>query len=76
MLAGDPFGNAQKTDILLGKILRLDVDFAEPYVVPADNPFDNEIWAYGLRNPWRISFDMATGDLYHRRCRAGRLGRD
>ncbi len=63
-LAGDPFGNAQKTDVLLGKILRLDVDSAEPYVVPADNPFGNEIWAYGLRNPWRISFDMATSDLF------------
>jgi len=63
-LAGDPFGNAQKANVLLGKILRLDVDSAEPYVVPADNPFQNEIWAYGLRNPWRISFDMATGDLF------------
>ena len=62
--AGDPFGNGQKTNTLLGKILRLDVDFAEPYAVPADNPFGNEIWAYGLRNPWRISFDQLTGDLY------------
>jgi glucose/arabinose dehydrogenase len=62
--AGDPFGNAQKTDVLLGKILRLDVDSAEPYAVPADNPFGNEVWAYGLRNPWRMSFDRATGDLY------------
>jgi glucose/arabinose dehydrogenase len=62
--AGDPSGNGQKTTTLLGKILRLDVDSAEPYVVPADNPFGNEIWAYGLRNPWRISFDSATGDLY------------
>jgi glucose/arabinose dehydrogenase len=62
--AGDPFGNAQKTDALLGKILRLDVDSAEPYAVPADNPFGNEIWTYGLRNPWRISFDRSTGDLY------------
>jgi glucose/arabinose dehydrogenase len=61
---GDPFGNAQKTDVLLGKILRLDIDSAEPYAVPADNPFGNEIWAYGLRNPWRISFDKQTGDLY------------
>ena len=61
---GDPFGNAQKTDNLLGKVLRLDVDSAEPYAVPADNPFGNEIWAYGLRNPWRISFDRLTGDLY------------
>jgi glucose/arabinose dehydrogenase len=62
--AGDPFGNAQKTDVLLGKILRLDVDSAEPYAVPSDNPFGNEVWAYGLRNPWRMSFDRATGDLY------------
>ncbi|MBN1450744.1 MAG: PQQ-dependent sugar dehydrogenase [Anaerolineales bacterium] len=62
--AGDPFGNAQKLDSLLGKVLRLDVDSAEPYVIPADNPFGNEIWAYGLRNPWRMSFDSLTGDLY------------
>jgi glucose/arabinose dehydrogenase len=61
---GDPFGNAQNTSVLLGKILRLDVDSAEPYAVPADNPFGNEIWHYGLRNPWRISFDRLTGDLY------------
>jgi glucose/arabinose dehydrogenase len=50
--------------VLLGKILRLDVDSAEPYAVPPDNPFGNELWHYGLRNPWRISFDRATGDLY------------
>jgi glucose/arabinose dehydrogenase len=62
--AGDPFGNAQKKDVLLGKILRLDVDSAEPYAVPSDNPFGNEVWAYGLRNPWRFSFDKLTGDLY------------
>ena len=61
---GDPFGNAQNTGVLLGKILRLDVDSAEPYTVPADNPFGNEIWHYGLRNPWRISFDKLTDDLY------------
>jgi len=61
---GDPFGNGQNTNVLLGKIIRLDVDSAEPYAVPADNPFGNEIWAYGLRNPWRISFDKSTGDLY------------
>jgi glucose/arabinose dehydrogenase len=61
---GDPNGNAQNTGVLLGKILRLDVDSAEPYAVPTDNPFGNEIWAYGLRNPWRLSFDKATGDLY------------
>ena len=57
-------GNGQKTNTLLGKILRLDVDSAEPYTIPVDNPFGNEIWHYGLRNPWRISFDALTGDLY------------
>lgn len=62
--AGDPQGNGQKLDTLLGKILRLDVDSAEPYAIPADNPFGNEIWAYGLRNPWRMSFDSLTGGLY------------
>ena len=62
--AGDPFGNGQKTDILLGKVLRIDVDSGESYAIPADNPFGNEIWDYGLRNPWRISFDALTGDLY------------
>lgn len=62
--AGDPMGNGQNTNTLLGKILRMDVDSAEPYVVPSDNPFGNEIWAYGLRNPWRLSFDKVTGDLY------------
>jgi glucose/arabinose dehydrogenase len=62
--AGDPNGNAQNLDSLLGKILRLDVDSTEPYAIPADNPFGDEIWAYGLRNPWRFSFDRSTGDLY------------
>jgi len=62
--AGDPFGNAQSVDTLLGKILRIDVDSVEPYAIPADNPFGNEIYYYGLRNPWRISFDQPTGDLY------------
>jgi glucose/arabinose dehydrogenase len=62
--AGDPQGNAQNLDTFLGKILRLDVDTAEPYAIPAENPFGNEIWAYGLRNPWRLSFDSQTGDLY------------
>jgi glucose/arabinose dehydrogenase len=61
---GDPFGNGQKTDTLLGKILRLDVNSGDTYSIPADNPFGNEIWAYGLRNPWRFSFDPATQDLY------------
>jgi glucose/arabinose dehydrogenase len=62
--AGDPRGNGQSLDTLLGKILRLDVDSAQPYGIPADNPFGNEIWAYGLRNPWRLSFDKLTSDLY------------
>jgi len=62
--AGDPQGNGQRLDTLLGKILRLDVDSAEPYAIPPDNPFGNEIWAYGLRNPWRMSFDSQTGDFY------------
>ncbi len=66
---GDPFGNGQSLTTFLGKILRIDVDSGDPYVVPIDNPFmtgnvAHEIWAYGLRNPWRISFDSANGDLY------------
>lgn len=67
--ANDPQGNAQSLNTHLGKLLRVDVDGGEPYVIPADNPFAGggglpEIWAYGLRNPWRFSFDRATGDLY------------
>jgi glucose/arabinose dehydrogenase len=66
---GDPQGNGQSLDTLLGKILRIDVNSGSPYGIPADNPFVNdgglpEIWAYGLRNPWRFSFDRATGDLF------------
>jgi glucose/arabinose dehydrogenase len=61
---GDPRGNAQNTNSLLGKILRIDVNRGDTYSIPSDNPFGNEVWAYGLRNPWRISFDKATGDLY------------
>ncbi len=66
-LAGDPHKNGQNLNSLLGKILRVDVsDFNAPngYTIPIDNPFGNEIWAYGLRNPWRISFDRLTGDLW------------
>lgn len=67
--AGDPQENAQSVTTTLGKILRLDVDGGLPYAIPPDNPFASgagagEIWDYGLRNPWRFSFDRATGDLY------------
>jgi len=61
--AGDPEGNAQNLDSVLGKMLRLNVDNL-PYTIPSDNPFSNEIWAYGLRNPWRYAFDRSTGDFY------------
>jgi len=60
---GDPYGHGQNPHTLLGAILRLDVDTAAPYAIPADNPFANgadgapEVWAIGLRNPWRFSFD-------------------
>ena len=57
-------GNGQNRAALLGKLLRIDVTNQETYAVPPGNPFNNEIWAYGLRNPWRFSFDRATGDLY------------
>jgi glucose/arabinose dehydrogenase len=73
-LGGDPFGNAQNRSSLLGKILRVDVDspsVGKNYGVPADNPFAGntlgyreEIYAYGLRNPWRFSFDPPTGTLW------------
>lgn len=63
-LAGDPHKNGQNKTALLGKILRIDVNNGNPYAVPTDNPFGSEVWAYGLRNPWRISFDRATGDLW------------
>lgn len=75
---GDPFNNSQRTDELLGNILRIDVDPARGlkpdcgeslYSIPPDNPYVgapgcDEIWAVGLRNPWRMSFDRLNGDLY------------
>lgn len=71
--AGDPEGRAQDLGTLLGKLLRIDVDGESPglaYAIPPDNPFADvdgargEIWALGLRNPWRFSFDPATGELW------------
>lgn len=66
---GDPLNNSQTFSNRLGKMLRLDVDISAPYI-PADNPFagspdiPGEIWSYGLRNPWKFSFDSETGDLW------------
>ena len=62
-------GNAQNRNVLLGKILRIDVHGAAPYAIPSDNPFAvsggaKEVWAWGLRNPWRWSFDTSTGDMW------------
>jgi glucose/arabinose dehydrogenase len=68
--AGDTANNAQTLSARLGKILRIDVSGATGYTVPASNPFvgtagaATEIWAYGVRNPWKYSFDRGTGDLY------------
>jgi len=69
--SGDPMGNSQNKHALLGKLLRLNVDGASGYTIPTDNPFAGdttlgspEIWSYGLRNPWRFSFDRQSGDLY------------
>ncbi len=66
---GDPFGNGQNKSVLLGKMMRIDVNTTSPglqYGIPSDNPFASggglpEIWAYGFRNPWRFSFDRTTG---------------
>lgn len=75
--AGDPFGNGQKLTSYLGKMLRIDVDVAgKPYGIPKDNPFTEaealpEIFAWGLRNPWRYSFDRETNALF-----AGDVGQD
>ncbi|HEX6138394.1 MAG TPA: PQQ-dependent sugar dehydrogenase [Casimicrobiaceae bacterium] len=67
--ANDPGNRAQDTRELLGKILRIDVDRGTPYAIPAGNPYANgggrpEIWASGVRNPWRFNFDRVTGDLF------------
>ena len=74
--SGDKFNNGQRLDVLLGKVLRIDprLNGTKPYGIPASNPFVRatasvvkarpEIYAYGLRNPWRISIDSATGDLW------------
>lgn len=79
--AGDPLNNAQNLSVLLGKILRINVNDTTPttrYRIPADNPwagnssgYREEIWTYGMRNPWRFSFDPPTGQLW-----AGDVGQD
>ncbi|MDH3470419.1 MAG: PQQ-dependent sugar dehydrogenase [Acidimicrobiia bacterium] len=67
--ADDQFGNGQRPDTLLGTILRLDIDSGDPYAIPPDNPFATsgngapEVWAYGLRNPWRFAFDFEGGTI-------------
>ena len=67
---GDPLGNGQNFNSLLGSLLRLDVDHGDPYAIPADNPFvgqankRGEVWAKGLRNPWRYAFDAPTSMVY------------
>ena len=76
----DPQGHGQDLGVLRGKILRIDVDQAaqdKPYSIPKDNPFAGcvgfqpEVWAYGLREPWRFSFDRLNGDLW-----VGDVGQD
>ena len=80
----DPNGHAQNLQLLLGKLLRIDVDRAEgdlAYAIPTDNPFRGradarpEIWAYGFRNPWRFSFDPRHRRSLAGGCRAGSGGR-
>lgn len=75
-------GNGQSKETMLGKLLRVDVNVPEGYDIPSDNPSVDEagsrgeIWAYGLRNPWKFSFDRATGDLYIADVGQGGTGRD
>jgi glucose/arabinose dehydrogenase len=67
---GDPLGNGQNFNALLGSMLRIDVNSGDPYAIPTNNPFRGqtgrrgEIWAKGLRNPWRFAFDAPLGNLY------------
>ena len=75
--ANDPEGRGQNLSDLLGSILRVDVQSGTSYTVPGDNPFvgqagvQPEVWSYGLRNPWRFTFDRANGRSLHRGCRPG-----
>ncbi len=68
--AGDTYGNGQRKDTLLAKILRIDVDSGTPYGIPSDNPFVGdgdhmaETWSWGMRNPWRITFDRLTDEMW------------
>jgi len=77
--AGDPDSNGQNTNTLLGALLRIDVDSGDPYSIPAGNPYAGvtgargEIWAIGLRNPWRFAFDAQAGNLYVADVGQGRL---
>jgi len=66
---GDQFRNAQNPDTLLGGVIRIDVDGGDPYAIPPDNPYvggggRQELFVYGLRNPWRIAFDVVTNEIY------------
>lgn len=70
-IVGDPLNHAQNLSLVFGKILRIDINHPSSYAIPATNPYQapndgipDEIWARGLRNPWRMSFDKTTGDLY------------